>query len=132
MPKEFPRSRRISEQVLRVLSTMLRREMNDPRLADVSLTDVELSRDLRHAKVYYSVLHPDKDPKPAGEALNRAAGPKENHRKLIRINLKRPLQKPRLLGPWIRFPANRDLFSNSPEYFLDYDNLWLSMLRKTR
>ncbi|MEM7282395.1 MAG: 30S ribosome-binding factor RbfA [Pseudomonadota bacterium] len=79
MPKEFPRSRRIGEQVLRVLSTMLRREMNDPRLADVSLTDVELSRDLRHARVYFSVLHPDTDPAPAGEALNRAAGRMRHH-----------------------------------------------------
>ena len=79
MPKEFHRSRRLGEQVLRVLSTMLRREMSDPRLADVSLTDVELSRDLRHAKVYFSVLNPESDPAPAGQALNRAAGRMRHH-----------------------------------------------------
>lgn len=79
MPKEFPRSRRISEQVLRVLGNMIRKEMSDPRLADVSLTDVELTRDLKHAKVYFSVLHPDADPKPAGEALNGAAGRMRHH-----------------------------------------------------
>lgn len=79
MPKDFPRSRRIGEQVLRVLSSMIRKDLSDPRLQDVSLTDVEISRDLRHAKVFFSTLRPDTDPGPVGEALNHAAGRMRHH-----------------------------------------------------
>lgn len=58
----------------RSLSELLRFETKDPRLADVSLTTVELSRDLSVAKVYFSLLDPDADPSPALEGLKRASG----------------------------------------------------------
>ena len=60
--------------MLRVLSELLRFESKDPGLNDVSLTAVELSRDLSVARVYFSMLNPDADPQPAQEALGRAAG----------------------------------------------------------
>ena len=60
--------------MLRVLSEVLRFETKDPGLADVSLTAVDLSRDLSIARVYFSMLNPDDDPKPALEGLQRAAG----------------------------------------------------------
>jgi ribosome-binding factor A len=40
----------------------------------VSLTAVELSRDLSVARVFFSLLNPDDDPQPALDALNRASG----------------------------------------------------------
>lgn len=74
MPREFSRNQRLGAQVLRTLSELLRFETKDPRLATVSLTMVDLSRDLGVAKVYYSLLNPDDDPKPVQEALERASG----------------------------------------------------------
>lgn len=60
--------------MLRTLSELLRFETKDPGLADVSLTAVELSRDLSVAKVYFSLLNPDDDPQPAQDGLRRASG----------------------------------------------------------
>jgi ribosome-binding factor A len=74
MPREFSRSQRLGAQVLRTLSELLRFETKDPSLASVSLTAVDLSRDLGVAKVYYSLLNPDDDPQPVQDGLQRASG----------------------------------------------------------
>ena len=74
MPKEFSRSRRISEQVQRTLSELIRRDVKDPRVAALTVTAVDVSGDLGHARVYYSLLDPDGDPAGAQEALTGAAG----------------------------------------------------------
>ena len=74
MPREFSRHQRLGTQVLRTLSELLRFESKDPALVDVSLTAIELSRDLSVARVYFSLLNPDDDPAPALEGLRRAAG----------------------------------------------------------
>jgi len=58
----------------RTLSELLRFETKDPGLANVSLTSVELSRDLSVAKIYFSLLDPDADPAPAMDGLKRASG----------------------------------------------------------
>lgn len=74
MPREFSRSQRLGAQILRSLSELLRLESKDPAVADVSLTAVDLSRDLSVAKVYFSLLNPDDDPQPALDGLQRASG----------------------------------------------------------
>jgi len=74
MPKEFSRNQRLGAQLQRILSELLRFESKDPGLADVSLTTVELTRDLSVAKVYFSLLNPDDDPQPALDGLHRASG----------------------------------------------------------
>lgn len=74
MPREFSRNQRLGAQMLRVLSELLRFETKDPALADLTLTTVELSKDLGVAKVYFSLLEPDSDPKPVEEGLKRASG----------------------------------------------------------
>jgi ribosome-binding factor A len=71
--------------MLRVLSELLRFETKDPGLADISLTAVDLSRDLSVARVYFSMLNPDDDPQPAIDGLARAAG-------FLRSKLGRELQ----------------------------------------
>jgi ribosome-binding factor A len=71
VPKEFPRSRRVEEQIQRVLGDAIRARARDPRLRGVILTDVRVSRDLSVARVYYSVLHPTSrvtDPQPGLDA----------------------------------------------------------------
>ncbi len=74
MPREFSRNQRLGAQIKRSLSELIRFETKDPGLAEVSLTAVELSKDLSVAKIYFSLLNPDDDPKPALEALQRASG----------------------------------------------------------
>jgi ribosome-binding factor A len=60
--------------MLRSLSELLRFETKDPGLSDVSLTAVDLSKDLSIARVYFSLLNPDDDPQPALDGLKRASG----------------------------------------------------------
>ncbi|HKQ80953.1 MAG TPA: 30S ribosome-binding factor RbfA [Steroidobacteraceae bacterium] len=57
--KSYPRSRRIGDQIQRALSELLRREVKDPRLGMVTLTEVRVSKDLAYATVFYSVLGAD-------------------------------------------------------------------------
>jgi len=59
---------------MRVLNELLRFESKDPALADVSISEVELSRDLSVARVWFSVLDPAADVAAAAEGLRRAAG----------------------------------------------------------
>jgi ribosome-binding factor A len=74
MPREFTRSRRVGEQMQRLLGEILLRDVKDPGAHGVSVTAVEVSRDMSHATVWFSLLDPAADPAPAAAALNRAAG----------------------------------------------------------
>jgi len=74
MPREFSRNQRLGNQVLRSLNELLRFETKDPRLEGVSLSSVDLSRDLSVARVYYSILDPNGDPVPVQQGLEKAAG----------------------------------------------------------
>lgn len=74
MPREYSRHQRIAAELMRTLSDVLRFEIKDPGIAGVSLTNVDLSRDLSVAQVYFSLLQPDDDPQPALAGLQRASG----------------------------------------------------------
>ena len=74
MPREFARHQRLGTQIMRTLSELLRFETKDPRLQGVSLTSVDLSRDLSVAKVYFSLLEPEASSESALEGLEKAAG----------------------------------------------------------
>jgi len=69
--KAFPRSRRVAQQIQRALSDLIRREIRDPRLGMVTLTEVRASSDLSYATIYYSVLNAN--PEEAHEVLIAAA-----------------------------------------------------------
>lgn len=73
MPKDYPRSERLASQIHRELAGLIRLELKDPGLAMASILDVQVSKDLAHARVYFSVL--DAEDAPACiEALDRARG----------------------------------------------------------
>lgn len=74
MPREFSRNQRLANQVLRTLNELLRFESKDPRLQMVSLTSLELSRDLSVARAYFSLLDPNGDPEPVMDGLQKASG----------------------------------------------------------
>jgi ribosome-binding factor A len=74
MPKEFPRTRRVGEQIQRELAELIRDELKDPRLGMISISQVTVSRDMAHAKVFVSVLGNEQQTEASMEVLGHAAG----------------------------------------------------------
>lgn len=74
MPREYPRARRIEEQLKRLLSDLVRREVKDPRVGLITITSAEVSKDLSHANVYFTPFAGTGDAQAALEALRHAAG----------------------------------------------------------
>lgn len=73
--KNFSRKDRVSEQVRRELAELIRTELKDPRVGFITLTDVEVTPDYAHAKVYFSSLKGDaEDLKEILTGLKRASG----------------------------------------------------------
>ena len=68
------RAQRISDQMQREIGTMILREMSDPRVQLVSITHVDVSRDLAFAKVYFTILGEQAEIEQAQEALDNASG----------------------------------------------------------
>ena len=64
------RPERVADRVRQILSRVLREELRDPRVGFVTITDVRMSPDLRHARVFVSIL--EDDPEPSFQALQRA------------------------------------------------------------
>jgi ribosome-binding factor A len=79
MPREFSRTRRVEEQILRLLAELVRREVKDPRVGLVTLTAVEVSRDMSHATVFFLPFDQQRDPAEVGRALASAAGFLRSH-----------------------------------------------------
>lgn len=69
--RKYPRTARYNEVVREVLADELKR-LSDPRLGFVTLTAVELTGDLRHASVYYSVLGTPEEHRHTASALRSA------------------------------------------------------------
>jgi ribosome-binding factor A len=74
MPRDFPRTRRVGEQIQRELATLIHDQVDDPRLGMVSISAVEVSRDLSHAKVFFSTLGEQDAADRSLEVLQGAAG----------------------------------------------------------
>jgi ribosome-binding factor A len=68
------RLRRIEDQIQRELSELLHSELKDPRVGLVTLTGVEVSSDLTHAKVFFTTLGDDKARAQCIEGIARATG----------------------------------------------------------
>jgi ribosome-binding factor A len=85
VPKEFQRSRRVEEQIQRLLAELIRREVKDPRVGLVTITAVEVTRDLSHAKVFFLPFDGKRPIADVLAALASAAG-------FLRIHLKKQMQ----------------------------------------
>lgn len=68
------RVERVSQQLKRDISLIIQRELTDPRLEFVTITQVEVSPDLRYAKVFFSVLGSALKCEKAQEGLDGARG----------------------------------------------------------
>lgn len=74
MAKENPRARRLGEQIQRELGQLLRREVKDERIGNVTITAVEVTGDLRSARVYYLVFGKEGPDVKVQRGLESAAG----------------------------------------------------------
>lgn len=66
--------RRVNEAVREVVSNHIAGDLKDPRIGFVTVTGVDTSPDLRHARVYVSVLGGEPEREEAFEGLASAAG----------------------------------------------------------
>jgi len=87
MPREFTRAERVSDAVQQELAVLIRDEVRDPRVGMVSVTDVDVSRDLAYAKIHVTFIgdHTQKEINEAMAALNGASG---YLRKLLAASIK--------------------------------------------
>lgn len=65
---------RVQEALRQEISKIVQVEMKDPRIGFITITKVDLTKDLRYARVYFSILGEDKDKKLALRGLNNAKG----------------------------------------------------------
>jgi ribosome-binding factor A len=74
MAKDNPRAKRLGEQIQRELTELLRRDVKDERIGNVTITAVNVSGDLRTARVYYLVFGKDGPDVKVQRGLDSAAG----------------------------------------------------------
>jgi len=68
------RAARVGEEIRELLAKLLRDEVKDPRIGFVSIVKVEVAGDLRHAKVFISVLGDENQKKESMKGLTKASG----------------------------------------------------------
>jgi len=76
MPKEYSRSERVADFIKREVALLLQRELRDPRVSNVNVNAVVVSRDMSTAKIYVTFFDKEtaEEAKQAVEVLNGAAG----------------------------------------------------------
>lgn len=74
MPKEYSRSQRVVEQIRRELAELIRMEVKDPRVGFITLTDVEITPDYAHAKVFFTSMTGHESVPEILNGLQRASG----------------------------------------------------------
>jgi len=92
--RAFPRGERIGAELLRALTVLLRNAVKDPRLGQITLQEVRVSRDLAHAKVYFTAFPLDEDGVarervlngPLANFLRRELGRQERLRTIPRLH----------------------------------------------
>jgi ribosome-binding factor A len=73
LKKEQGRPQRLGDLIQREVSDLIRLEVRDPRVAMITITSVDVSPDLSHAKVFFTILEKQKLAETL-DGLNRAAG----------------------------------------------------------
>lgn len=70
----YNRSERVAEEIRKEIATMLFGEVHDPRIGFVTITKVAVTKDLRQAKVYFSMMGSDEDKEKTLQGLQSAGG----------------------------------------------------------
>lgn len=84
--KEFQRTERLGTELQRELAGLLRDKVKDPRLGMITVQEVRVSRDLSHAKVYFTCM--GDDPKGTEKLLNRSLAGFLRHELAHRIHIR--------------------------------------------
>ncbi len=74
MSNNSPRARKMADLIRQILAERLQRGLRDPRLGFVTITDVQVTGDLQHASVFYTVLGDDEERLDSQRALKAATG----------------------------------------------------------
>jgi ribosome-binding factor A len=69
-----PRTQRIESEIQRVLSALVAREVKDPRVGNVTITQVSVAADMGSAKVFFTPFASSNPSEQVREGLTRAAG----------------------------------------------------------
>ena len=70
----FKRSERVQELLLKEISALIQRGLKDPRIGFATVTTVDLTNNLKHAKVYISVLGTESEQRETITGLTNASG----------------------------------------------------------
>ncbi len=103
MPSQL-RTQRIADRMRQELSEMLIREVQDPRLTGISVTDVKVDRELAYADIFISAVEGQSRASEALKGLNNASG-------FLRSSLAKRIQLrtfPRLRFHWDPTPERAD------------------------
>jgi ribosome-binding factor A len=68
------RKDKVQDAIQKEVSDIIRNELKDPRLGFITITSVEVTDDLRNAKIFFSVLGKEEDFKKSADALKSAQG----------------------------------------------------------
>ncbi len=71
---DYQRSDRVGDLLVELISELLRREIRDPRLGAVTITAAKVSKDLRHARVYFNLFGDRENRKDVLAGLQSATG----------------------------------------------------------
>ena len=71
---DYKRSDRVGDLLLELVSQLLSREVSDPRIGPVTLTGVEVTKDLRRARIYFTFLSQGGDREEVLSGLKSATG----------------------------------------------------------
>ena len=74
MPNDFSINKRIEVKIHRIISEAISLKIKDRRLKTIIITEVNLSRDLGYAKIYFTSLNQDNQNKNNIDILNKASG----------------------------------------------------------
>lgn len=74
MPKQYGRNRRVADVVQRELARLLQREITDPHLGLITVSAVDVSPDLKNAKIFVTTLGGDLEHNEVVRILNELAG----------------------------------------------------------
>jgi len=82
MAKEYSRTRRVADEIQRIMAELILKELGDPRVGMVTVTGVEVTHEFERARIYFTVLGENlsdktqaaKEIETSTKALNNAAG----------------------------------------------------------
>jgi ribosome-binding factor A len=71
---EYQRADRVGDLLVELIADLIRKEIRDPRVSSVTVTAAKVSKDLRHARVYFNILGGQHDKKDVLTGLQSATG----------------------------------------------------------